>query len=59
MMKELIAFDARLRRSHGSDFPTVINIVVPAIQEHIKIRPHLFMEFENTSVNASAVKCTC
>jgi len=33
----------------GHDFPTVINIFVPAIQEHIEIRSHFFMEFENTS----------
>ena len=33
----------RLRRSHGSDFPTVINIFVSAIQEYIEIRSHLFM----------------
>ena len=44
------AFDASLRRSHGSDFPTVISIFVSAIQEHIEILSHLFMEFENTSL---------
>ena len=52
MKNELIAahLTARLRRSHRSDFPTVINNFVSVIQEHAEIRSHLFMEFENISL---------
>jgi hypothetical protein len=57
MKKELIAVHLTLGfAAHiGLTFRQSSTFFVPAIQEHIEIRSHLFMEFENTSVNASAV----